>query len=109
MKRGDRTKELVGKRIKESRRAKKMTQEELAEKTNISAKYLSSIERGLENPTFDTIIKLACALDVDVPELFNYPQHLPADDLMDYITGLLNHSDEKKLRLAAKILKALCM
>ncbi len=109
MKRGDKTKELVGKRIKELRRAKRMTQEELAEKTNISAKYLSSIERGLENPTFDTIIKLAYALDVEVSELFNYSQHLPADELREYIMGLLNQSDEKKLRLAAKILKALYM
>ena len=107
MKRGDRTKELVGRRIKELRRARRMTQEELAERTSISAKYLSSIERGLENPTFDTIIKLAYALDVDVAELFNYPQHLPADDLRDYITALLRNSDEKRLRLAAKILKAL--
>jgi transcriptional regulator with XRE-family HTH domain len=44
-------KELMGKRIREARQAKR-----LSEKIGMSAKYLSSVERGEENPTLDTLI-----------------------------------------------------
>ena len=44
-------KELIGKRIKEARQARRLSQEALSEKVSLSAKYLSSIERGKENPT----------------------------------------------------------
>ena len=37
----------------------------------MSSKYLSSIERGRE-PTLDTFIKLAQALNVEIFELLNY-------------------------------------
>ena len=62
-------KELIGKRIKEARQAKGLSQEALSEKIGMSAKYLSSVERGKENPTLDTLIKLADALEVEASEL----------------------------------------
>ena len=52
-------KQMIGARIKEIRVKRKLTQEQLAEKTEINPKYLSSIERGLENPTFNTFFKLS--------------------------------------------------
>ena len=57
-------KELVGTRIKDLRVARGMTQERLAEVMDINAKYLSNIERGKKNPTFDMLIKLVDALGV---------------------------------------------
>lgn len=45
-------KKLFGVRIKSLRERKGWTQENLAEKMDISPNYLSSIERGKENPTF---------------------------------------------------------
>ena len=44
-------KQMIGARIKDIRTKKGLTQEQLAEKIEINPKYLSSIERGLENPT----------------------------------------------------------
>jgi transcriptional regulator with XRE-family HTH domain len=64
------TKKLIGSRIKQLRRTQKYSQEKLAEIAGINSKYLSSIERGAENPTLDLFIKLAQALKVDLRELF---------------------------------------
>ena len=50
------TKQLVGERIKALRMKKGLTQEELAEVVGINPKYLSGIERGRENPTFNILI-----------------------------------------------------
>lgn len=66
------TKQLIGARIKQLRKGVGLSQEKLSEKIGMSSKYLSSIERGYENPTLDAFIKIARGLDVDVYELFNY-------------------------------------
>ena len=102
------TKQLIGLRIKELRRTKNLSQEELAEKTGISSKYLSSIERGKENPTLDTIIKLSGALNIEVMELFNFfHKGRATKDLRLFVNNLLKGSDESRLALTAKIIKAI--
>ena len=60
----------IGSRIKSLRRAKGYSQEELAEVVSISPKYLSSIERGQENPTLDLFIRLSQGLKVELYEIF---------------------------------------
>jgi len=57
--------ELLGKRRRELRKKKGLTQEELY-------KYLGSIERGLENPSFRHLSRIARALGVELSELFQF-------------------------------------
>jgi len=63
-------KKLIGNRIKSLRRRKGYSQEKLAEVVGINAKYLSSIERGAENPTLDLFIRLSQGLKVSIYEIF---------------------------------------
>ncbi|WP_246676077.1 helix-turn-helix transcriptional regulator [Mesorhizobium sp. B2-5-4] len=46
-----------------------MSARDLAEKTEISAGYLSQIETGTRDGTFDTIKRIAAALNVSVDDL----------------------------------------
>ena len=64
------TKKLIGLRIKSLRRGKGYSQEKLAEITGMNPKYLSSIERGAENPTLDLFIRLSQGLKVGLDEIF---------------------------------------
>jgi transcriptional regulator with XRE-family HTH domain len=66
----------LGKRVKFLRRHSRLTQAQLAEKTDLSVNYISEIENGLASPTLKTLLRLAQALDVEVEELFNFD---PAD------------------------------
>lgn len=101
-------KELIGIRIKNLRKSRGMSQEQLAEKIGISPKYLSSIERGKENPTLDIFTKLAAALGVELSEIFNLSvEGKSVRDLKIFITNLMRGSDEEKLRLTAKIIRAI--
>jgi len=85
-----------------------LSQESLAERVGISSKYLSSIERGKENPTLDTLIKLAAALEVELSDLLAITHHgKTARELKTFISGLLKDSDTEALKLTAKILKAI--
>lgn len=50
-----------------------MTQENFAEKLEVSLRYLQFVEAGNENLTIETLVKLANALKVPFPELFTPP------------------------------------
>jgi len=100
-------KKLIGKRIKEIRRSKNLSQEQLAEKADINAKYLSRIERGTENPTLDMLIKLSIALDVEMWEIFDFGHIKSHKELKGYFQSLVKTTDESTLRLALKVIRAL--
>lgn len=103
------TKALIGARIKELRRSRNHSQEALAEIVGISPKYLSSIERGKENPTLDMMIKLAAALEVEIELLFTIGHHGKTEkELRATIASTLKGSDAATLALVTKIVRAIC-
>lgn len=59
----------LGKRIKELRREKDITQIDLAAKVGIDRSYLGFIERGERNVSFDVLTDIAKALGVSVSDL----------------------------------------
>jgi transcriptional regulator with XRE-family HTH domain len=61
----------IGKRIKEIRTKKTMTQNKLAAKCGFEKASMSKIESGRANPTLRTLIKISIALDVPLGELCN--------------------------------------
>lgn len=63
--------EKMGQFIAESRKAKHMTQKELASKLNITDKAVSKWERGLSFPDISILTVLADSLNVTVSELLN--------------------------------------
>ena len=54
----------IGSRIKEARERAHLTQEELAEKVDISPTHMSVIERGVKTPKLDTFVKIVNALNL---------------------------------------------
>ena len=101
------TKKLVGLRIKELRKSRGLSQEQLAEKANINAKYLSRMERGTENPTLDMLIKLSRALEVEMWEMFDFGHVLSHKELKETFQTLAKTADESTFRLALKVIRAL--
>lgn len=65
----------TGKFIKEQRLKKGMTQEELASKTDVSARTIQRIENGEVDPRAYTLQNIAIALELDFEVLnqFNFP------------------------------------
>ena len=51
-----------------------MTQEDLAEHTGFFRTYMSRLETGAANPTFDALLALAAALEVTPAALFERPE-----------------------------------
>lgn len=60
----------LGAALKASRVRQQLTQEELAERSGLSYKFIGEIERGRGNPTVETLARLAEALGVGIATLF---------------------------------------
>ena len=54
----------LGERIREYRRTKGLTQENLAQALDLSVAYVSLIERGGRNPPYTTVLAIARALGI---------------------------------------------
>ena len=59
----------IGHALKITRSAKKLSLQELADRTELSPSYLSMIESGKREPTLSSVKKLAEALGVPTPLL----------------------------------------
>ena len=64
-----RLQDRVALNVQELRRAKKLSQEELADRAKIHQTYLSGVETGKRNPSLLVLERLAAALGVDPEEL----------------------------------------
>ena len=62
----------LGKNIKKRRKALGLTQEELAEKINMSLNFVGKIEVAFSKPSLDTLIIIANALKTTVSELTKF-------------------------------------
>jgi transcriptional regulator with XRE-family HTH domain len=65
-------KRRFGSRLKSLRTDRGLTQEQLADATELSIESISNMERGIFGPRFDNLGKIASALDIEVMQLFNF-------------------------------------
>ena len=63
-------KEKIGKRIRELRGLKKISQEKLAELADLDRTYVSSVERGKRNVSIVNLEKIAKALGCSLQDFF---------------------------------------
>lgn len=60
-----------GQRIRELRKERGLSQEQLAEKSGFHRNYVGMVERGERNPSLVNIKIFADSLDISLHELFN--------------------------------------
>lgn len=59
----------MGDRIKEARKEQRLTQDQLAERLDVSVEFIGQIERGLKLPSMQVFVKLIEALHVSADYL----------------------------------------
>ena len=65
-------KEEVGKRIKELRQKKGLSQEEFAFRCDLDRTYITSLERGKRNVSLTNLEKIAKAFEMTLSEFFDF-------------------------------------
>ncbi len=100
-------KQKLGARIQEIRKSKSITQEVLAEKIDIDKPNLSNIECGKRFMTAETLEKIAKALEVEEKELFDFGHIKERQELIKYLTQIIDNADDKELKYIYKVVSSL--
>ena len=87
-------KKSIGKRIKELRKVRHLSQEQLAEKIDINQNALSYIETGENFFSAETLEKLINALQIEPSELFEV-KHFQKEELIEEIVQMLRENPDK--------------
>lgn len=78
---------LWGQNIRDARRARKLTQIDLARLVNLSQTAISRYERGEGSFTPDLMLSFAFALDATVTALFAWPEQVESEERRRRLTG----------------------
>lgn len=99
-------KKSVGRRIKEIRKKKGLSQEKLAELVDIEQNTLSCIETGNNFCTAETLEKIINALEIDPAELFDFGHQKDNETLLQEINSMLKKTPDK-IPEVYKVIKAI--
>jgi len=91
------TKKLLGFKVKEIRKQRKITQEKLSELIGVDNGYISKLEVGQNFPSLKTLEKISLVLDVSLGEFFkfesdsriNYKEEI--NKIYDRLSGEMQH------------------
>ena len=99
-------KKMFGKRLREIRLTKMLTQEAVAELIDIKPENYSRIENGLSFPKPENIVKLSEVLNVEIAELFQFTHLNDYDKILDAIIAKLKNDKEATV-ITYKFLKSI--
>ena len=102
---------LIGSRIAKLRKEHNMTQEQLAEKLDISIKHCSAVERGISSLSLEKLVDVGMLFDVSLDFLVKGNsendfsiEHIWAS-LPQSITSVLTSNDETEIELLLEYLR----
>lgn len=90
-------KEFIAKQIKLHRKKLGLTQEELAEKVNLSVQHISRIESACYTPSLNSFFMLASVLNIDL-RIFGYDAERNSNQLKEnLIHKIINATDAETI------------
>lgn len=100
-------KKKLGLKIKELRKRKGLTQEELAELIQMEQNSISVMESERNFPTLGTLEKIAKVLDVNLSDFFDYDYIEDIDVIKASTEDIISKMDDKQLRQLFKYVKSI--
>ena len=92
--------------VREYRLSKELTQQELAEKSDLSLPFINLIENNRRNLSVDTLLKILSAMDIDPSDFFRPLSETSDDNLQLLIEKIqLNQNRTEIIELFLNILK----
>lgn len=97
---------LIGKRIKQARNHRKITQEQIAGDLSLSTFYISKIENGKCTPTLETLALIANYLEMDLSYLITGTSKLEDTYYINKLSQITSRASKKQLDLIIRLAKA---
>ncbi len=99
-------KSAIGKIIQKLRKDKNLTQEELAEKIDLSTNYLSKVERGLSVLNAEAFLKMADVLKFSLED-FGINTNSKLDASKNELINKILSSSDKEIKAYSELLNTL--
>lgn len=100
-------KKKLGLKIKELRKRKGLTQEQLAELIDMEQNSISVIESGRNFPTLGTLEKIAQILEVNLSDFFNYDYIDDIETIKASTKDIICKMDDNQIRQLFKYVKSI--
>lgn len=98
---------LIGKRIKQARNIRTITQEQIAGDLSLSTFYISKIENGKCTPTLETLALIADYLSLDLAYLITGVSKLEKQYYDNQLNEIASKATGKQLELIIRVAKAI--
>ena len=98
---------IIGKRLKEVRKNKGLTQDQLSEKMGVSIAYLSKVETGKIHINLERLSQICNILGITEGEILNGVSNNSEQYLNSEFASILKNSSAKKQKLAYKVLQVI--
>lgn len=108
----------LGRRVRDLRRQRQLTQERLADRAELSTRFLGQVERGEANPSLVAMDAIAAALDVEFRELLQFEESRirvstgraagggeARERIVEYLSGRSPGDLERAMRILAAALE----
>lgn len=96
----------IGQKIRKIRKAHGLSQEELAERIDISTTHMSHIETGNTKLSLPVFVDIATALDVRTDDLLD-DNSVTTSAALEEISSVLDHCNVQQARVIADLVKAM--
>ncbi len=100
-------KKAFAEKLKEIRKSKGLTQEQLAELVNVAPRHISFIETARSFPSCDLLERLCKVLNIDYSILFDYDDDMTREEIIEHIFKTIENLDDKKLKYIYKMVSAI--
>ena len=96
----------IGQRIRKTRKAQQLSQEQLAEKIGISTTHMSHIETGNTKLSLSVLVDISRTLGVDTDALLFDTPLTPRGRALDALAATLDTCTPNQVKIIAEIVKS---
>ncbi len=97
---------IIGIKIRELRKGCGLSQEAFAEKINLHPSFVGLLERGVKNPSLETLLKISTSFDVPLSDFLNPDISWQEEDLsIKRLTSIVKDKNPQEIDKAARMLE----
>lgn len=94
---------VIGKRIRERRRSRNLSQEQLADLIDKSTVFVSNLENGKKGASLESIINICLVLDLSLDELITGAPKTYEDEYVDAVISVFQRCTDREKHFLSEL------
>ena len=94
---------VIGKRIRERRRSRNLSQEQLADLIDKSTVFVSNLENGKKGASLESIVNICLVLDLSLDELITGAPKTYEDEYVDAVISVFQRCTDREKHFLSEL------